>query len=74
MMDATAGACTAARTAKFNFSAISGGVFAGAKNMPQEPIGSKPGRMSFKSGTLGNAGNGLLPVNASTTVYVGAIY
>src|SRR5450759_1642945 len=65
MMGTTAGDCKAARTATFSFSMISGGVLAGAKNMPHEPMGSKPGSMSFMSGTLGNAWNGLLPVKAS---------
>src|SRR5450759_773250 len=35
-----------------------------AKNIPHEPMGSKPGSISFMSGTFGNAGNGLLPVKA----------
>ena len=37
----------------------------GTKNMPHEPIGSKPGTMSLISGTSGVCGNGLLPVKPS---------
>src|SRR3974390_918642 len=65
MTAATFGVFTAARTAAFNLSTIASGVFAGAKNMPQEPIGAKLGSTFDINGTSGKARNGLVPVKAS---------
>src|SRR3974390_2551577 len=65
MMPATFGFFPAARTAAFNVPTIASGVLAGAKNMPQEPIGAKFGSTLDISGTSGKAENGLVPVKAS---------
>jgi hypothetical protein len=58
----TAGVFSAFWMAPLSFSTISGGVFAGAKNIPHEPNTLNPGTCCRIRGTSGSSGKGLWPV------------